>query len=140
MVLAAAYAIYEISFLIKITSGITVEKQVPLNQAEVEIVYSKGNSHNADIVADKLSDYKGGDLAISVVAMEMLEGRRLHKSLVISREKNTKVARMIAERVGIDNSEVVYRPSIEKDMSPTVTVVLGEDMPELLNETSTKEI
>jgi len=128
IILVAAYSIYEISFLIKLTSGITVEKQVPANQAEVEIVYSNGNLLNAEFVAKKLTDLTGGDLAVSVVGMEALEGRFLHKSLVISRQKNTKLAAMVAKKIGIDNSRVVYRAPIDKDMSPTITLVLGEDL------------
>ena len=127
-ILVAAYSIYEISFLIKLTSGITVEKQVPANQAEVEIVYAQGNLLNAEIVASKLTDYRGRDLAIAVVAMEALDGRLLHKSLVISRLKNTKIAAMVAKKIGINNSRVVYRAPIDKDMSPTIALVLGEDL------------
>jgi len=137
--LVAAYTIYEISFLIKLTSGITVEKQVPANQADVEIVYSKGNLLNAEIVANKLTDYRGSDLAIAVVGMEALEGRLLRKTLVISRKKNTKIAEMVAEKIGIDNSKVVYRAPIDKDMSPTVTLVLGQDLPVVVEEIA-KEI
>lgn len=139
LILAAAYTIYEISFLIKLTSGITVEKQVPAIRADVEIVYAQGNLLNAEIVASKLTDYRGGELAIAVVAMEALDGRLLHKSLVISRLKNTKIAEMVAEKIGIDNSKVVYRAPIDKDMSPTVTLVLGEDLPVVING-KTKEI
>jgi len=128
LILAVAYSIYEISFLIKLTSGITVEKQVPANQAEVEIVYSNGNLLSAEFVAKKLTDLTGGDLAVSVVGMEALEGRLLHKSLVISRQKNTEIAAMVAKKIGIDNSRVVYRAPIDKDMSPTITLVLGEDL------------
>ncbi len=128
LILAVAYSIYEISFLIKLTSGITVEKQVPANQAEVEIVYSNGNLLSAEFVAKKLTDLTGGDLAVSVVGMEALEGRLLHKSLVISRQKNTKIAAMVAKKIGIDNSRVVYRAPIDKDMSPTITLVLGKDL------------
>jgi len=133
LILAAAYTIYEISFLIKLTSGITVEKQVPAIRADVEIVYAQGNLLNAEIVSSKLTDYRGGELAIAVVAMEALDGRLLHKSLVISRLKNTKIAEMVAEKTGIDNSKVVYRAPIDKDMSPTVTLVLGEDLPVVIN-------
>ncbi|MCH9025372.1 MAG: hypothetical protein IH931_08570 [candidate division Zixibacteria bacterium] len=139
IILVAAYTIYEISFLIKLTSGITVEKQVPANQADVEIVYSKGNLLSAEFVAKKLTDLTGGDLAVSVVGMEALEGRLLHKSLVISRQKNTKIAEMVAEKIGIDNSNVIYRAPIDKDMSPTVTLVLGEDLPVVVEEKA-KEI
>ncbi|MEE8404558.1 MAG: hypothetical protein V3S17_04120 [candidate division Zixibacteria bacterium] len=139
IIVVAAYTIYEISFLIKLTSGITVEKQVPANQAEVEIVYARGNLLSAEFVANKLTDYRGSDLAIAVVGMEALEGRLLRKSLVISREKNTKIAQMVAEKIGIDNSKVVYRAPIDKDMSPTVTLVLGEDLPVYVQEKA-KEI
>ena len=134
IILVAAYTIYEISFLIKLTSGITVEKRVPANQADVEIVYSKGNLLNAEFVANKLTDYRGEDLAISVVGMEALEGHLLHKNLVISRKKNKKIAQMVAAKIGIDNSKVVYRAPIDKDMSPTVTLVLGEDLPVVAEE------
>ena len=137
--LVAAYTIYEISFLIKLTSGITIEKQVPANQADVEIVYSEGNLLNAEIVANKLTNYSGGDLTISVVGLEALEGRLLRKSLVISRKKNTKIAKMVAEKIGIDNSKVVYRAPIDKFVSPTVTLVIGEDLPVIV-EKKTKEI
>lgn len=139
IILVAAYTIYEITFLIKLTSGITVEKQVPANQADVEIVYAKGSLLSAEFVARKLTDYRGGDLAISVVGMEELESRLLHKSLVISRQENTKIAELVAEKIGIDNSKVVYRAPIDKDVSPAVTLVLGEDLP-LVVEEITKEI
>ena len=82
-----------------------------------------------------------GDLAIAIVGMEALEGRLLRKSLVISRKKNTKIAEMVAEKIGIENSKVVYRAPIERDMSPTVTLVLGEDLPVFIEEkTRAKEI
>ena len=139
LILAVAYSIYELSFLIKLTSGITVEKQVPAYQADVEIVYAKGNLLSAEFVANKLTDYRGEDLAISVVGMEELDHRLLHKSFVISRQKNTKIAELVAEKIGIDNSKVVYRAPIDIDVSPAVTLVLGEDLP-LVVEEITKEI
>ena len=126
-------AVYQLVFMVCLTAGISKEKPAPGQIVTVEIINASGISQMSKQVRAKLSEVKDKDIIVRVVQAERLDYKEIEKSLVISRNKNTELAKFIAGAVGISKSEVVYRPALENDMSPIVTLVLGEDIQELLN-------
>lgn len=132
LVLAVA-ALYQVFFMVRLTAGISNEKPGPENLATVEIVNASGAAVNSALAKDKLDKIVNEKVEIRVVKTERLEYKNIHKSLVISRSENTELAEMVASIIGLDKSEVVFRPSFEKDMPPAVTLVLGEDIQEVFN-------
>jgi len=132
LVLAVA-ALYQVFFMVRLTAGISNEKPGPEHLATVEIVNASGAAVNSALAKDKLDKVISEKVEIQVVKMERLEYKNINKSLVISRSENTELAELVASIIGLDKSEVVFRPSFEKDMSPAVTLVLGEDIQEVFN-------
>jgi hypothetical protein len=135
-----AIAFYQVFFMVLLTVGITNEKPAPQHLATVEIVNASGTARNSSLVKDKLEKVSRESIDILVVRTERLEYKNIGSSLVISRSEDTELAELIAKIVGLKESEVVYRPPVENDMSPSVTLVLGEDIEQVLNpEKPTKE-
>ncbi len=135
-----AMALYQVFFMVRLTAGITSEKPTPQHWATVEIVNASGITHNSALVKGQLESISQENIEILVIRTERLEYKNIGKSLVISRSEDTELAEMIAKIVGLDESEIVYRPPFENDMSPSVTLVLGEDIGQVLNpEKPTKE-
>lgn len=141
MVLAlTAMALYQVFFMVRLTAGITSEKPAPEQLVTVEIVNASGLAQNSALVKGKLENIRQEDFEILVVKMERLEYKNIGRSLVISRSADTRPAEFVARSMGLNESEIVYRPSLENDMSPSVTLVLGEDIQQVLNpEKPTKE-
>lgn len=135
----AAFVLHELFFMVQITAGISNEKPEPEHFVTLEIVNASGIPQISKQVAAKIDKKKPDDMAITLVNTERLEYRDISKSLVISRDENTELAKIIAEVIGLDKSEVVYRPSIENDLSPSVTLVLGEDIAQILNPEKTNQ-
>lgn len=134
-----AYALYQMFFMVRLTAGISAEKPVPKYYATVEIVNASGLPQNVKAVTDFLKSKSGSELEIVFTGAERLEYRNIEKTLIISRIKETEPARRIAAIFGMDKSEVVYRPPVETDMSPKVTLVLGEDIRQMLNPDKTNK-
>jgi len=136
----AGLALNQVFFMVRLTAGISNEKPVPEHLATVEIVDASGFAQNGALVKERLDRVKQEYIEILVVKTERLEYKNIGKSLVISRSENTELAEFVAGSIGLDESEIVYRPSLENDMSPSVTLVLGEDIQQVLNpEKLTKE-
>lgn len=125
--------IYQLFFMVKITAGVSNEKPAPEHVATVEIINASGIAQISKQVTEKLEKIKQDRIEIIVVKAERLEYRNIGKSLVISRDEDTELAEFVANALGLKESEVVFRPAQENDMSPAVTLVLGEDIQQVLN-------
>ena len=125
--------IYQLFFMVKITAGVSNEKPAPEQVATIEIINASGIAQIGKQVTEKLESSEQDKIEIIVVNSERLEYKKIAKSLIISREENTETAEFIAKTLGLEESEVVFRPSIENDMAPSVTVVLGEDIQLIMN-------
>jgi hypothetical protein len=140
MLVGAAYAMHQIFFMVRLTAGISNEKAVPRYFATVEIVNASGIAQVSSQVTDFINHNKLADMEILISQAERLEYRNFEKTLVISREEDTELAEQVAAVLGLKKTDVVFRPPIEKDLSPKVTLVLGEDIRQLLNpQKQTKE-
>ncbi len=138
--IVAAMVVYQLLFLVQITAGDSSEKTAPEQVATVEIINASGISLISKQVTDKLKLIERDKIEIIVVSAEKLEYKNMAKCLVISRDEDTELAEFVAQALGLSESEVVFRPSFEKDVSPAVTLVLGEDIEQVLNpETPDKE-
>jgi hypothetical protein len=137
LLVMAVYALYQIFFMVRLTAGMTAEKPVAKYYATVEIVNASGIAQISKPAAEYLKEHKSPDLEIVITDVGRLEYRIIEKTLVISREEDTELAERIAAAFGLDDAEVVYRPPIEKDMSPNVTLVLGADVKHVLNSEKT---
>ncbi len=125
--------IYQLFFMVQITAGVSNEKPVPEHVATVEIINASGITQISKQVTEKLQTAEQNEIEIIVVAAERLEYKNIAKCLVISRNEDTELAEFVAKTLGISQSEVVFRRGEANDMSPSVTLVLGEDIQQILN-------
>ena len=133
--------IYQLFFMVQITAGVSNEKPAPEQVATVEIINASGIAQISKQVTEKLETSDQNRIEIIVTKAERLEYKNIAKSLIISREEDTRLAEFVAKALGLGESEVVFRRAYENDMSPSVTLVLGEDIQQILNpEKPTKEI
>lgn len=124
---------YQLFFMVQITAGVSNERPSPEYVATVEIINASGIPQISKQVTEKLEKSEQSRIEIIVVKAEKLEYKNIAKSLVISRDEDTEVAEFVARAIGLKESEVVYRTSHETDMAPAVTLVLGEDIEQVLN-------
>ncbi len=124
---------YQLFFMVQITAGVSNEKPSAEHVATVEIINASGIAQISQQVTEKLEEAEQSRIEIIVVKAEKLEYKNMAKSLVISRDEDTELAEFVARAMGLEESEVVYRSSRENDMSPSVTLVLGEDIEQVLN-------
>jgi len=133
VIIATAYAVHQIFFMVRLTAGISNEKPSAKYFATVEIINASGTSGLGKQLTEFLHKNISREVEIAVVNAERLDYRNIEKTIVISRIENTKMAEYVAETIGLKKSEVVYRPSVDNDKSPKVTLVLGEDIQQVLN-------
>lgn len=131
--------LYQLVFMVRLTAGISKEKPAPNHFVTIEIINASGTAQFSRQIEKRLNEYKNSDIIVTVTNAEKLDYKELEKSLVIARDENTELAKYVARIAGIDESEVVFRPALEDDMSPMVTLVLGEDMAQLLNPPKTNK-
>ena len=131
---------YQLYFMVQITAGVSNEKPAPELVASVEIINASGIAQISKQVTEKLETTGQNKIEIIVVKAERLEYKNIAKSLIISRDENMELAEFVAKALGLNESEVVFRRAHENDMSPSVTLVLGQDIQQVLNpEKPTKE-
>lgn len=129
----AVYALYQILFMVRLTAGISRERPGPEHLVTVEIVNASGTAQNSALAKSKLAGHANKNVELVIVNSERLEYKNIERSLVISRSADREWAECVAKMIGLGESEVVYRPAYERDLSAMVTLVLGEDIGEVLN-------
>lgn len=128
------------STLVKVARGVSQTAATPERVLRLEILNGCKGAGVASEAAGILSDYKDERLEIVVVGTGDFEVRKVSKTFVVSREKDRTAARHLAELLGLDESEVVYKPLDNNYRQVSATLVLGEDyVATMLPGTSDKE-
>ncbi|HOP07582.1 MAG TPA: LytR C-terminal domain-containing protein [candidate division Zixibacteria bacterium] len=130
VVIATAFilvVLYVASISIRVTGGVSKTLDSPDHTIRLQVLNGCGISGLASRTADMLADYADQDIEIKVVDTDNFEIRDVPKSMIISREENKRVATLLAAKLGISASEVVYRPLENNYKQVTVTLVLGAD-------------
>ncbi len=133
--------LYFLSSTIRVAGGISKVIDTPAHLMRLQVINDSGVEGLAKQVAERLSDYTGYDLEIMVVDVFDFNLRRSPKSFVVARNQDKTAARMLAEKIGLDPSEVVFQPLEHNHRQVSATLILGEDYETItLPQTVAKEI
>ncbi len=119
--------LYWLSSVGRVVGGISQVMDTPTKIVRLQIVDGSGVDGFARRVAKNLSSYADPDLKIKIVEVVDFDRRKLSKSFVISRERNKIAARMLAQKISLDPSEVAFKPLEHNVRQVSATLVLGED-------------
>jgi len=111
----------------RVVGGISQVMDMPTQVVKLQIVDGSGVDGLARQVTKDLTSYADPDLEIKVIEVVDFDRRKLSKSFVISRERDKTAARMLAQKINLDPSEVVFKPLEHNVRQVSATLVLGED-------------
>ncbi len=127
IVAAVIVVIFVASFAVKVTKGVTRTVEAPQYQVRLQVLNGCGKVGLAARMADELDSYRDEQMQIRVVDTDDFESRPVHESFIISREEDRTAARLLAGRLGLNESEVIYKAIENNYRQVSVTLVLGND-------------
>ena len=130
VVLVTAFAIvlaYIVSVTVKVTSGVSKTIETPSHLIRLQVLNGCGVKGLASRVADDLARYTDKDLEIMIVDTDNFAVREVLESFLISRTEDLTEAELLADRLGLDQSAIVYRELENNHRHVSVTLVLGAD-------------
>ncbi len=119
--------LYQLTSTLTVAGGISRVIDKPTHLVRLQVVNSSGVKGLMREVAKRLSDYADSMLEVRVVDMVDFDLRELPRSFVISREQDKTEAALLAKKLGLDPSEVVYRPLEHNNRQVSATLVVGKD-------------
>lgn len=128
LVVAAVLTVAGVAlFSVKIASGVTRELETPSEPMRLQIVNGSGVNGAETRLSHQLNGYTGEGLNILVVEADHFDLKRVMYSFIVSRQQDDRAARLLATRIGLEASDVIYEPLENNVRSVGVTLVLGED-------------
>lgn len=132
LILAALVVVVMVAvFTTRVTQGVTRAVPTPAHQVRLEILNGCGQSGIAGKTARMLSELKNEQVEIRVIATGDFDIRPVQKSFLVSRESDQEPAELLAEILGMDPSEVTYKPLEHNYRQVSATLVVGEDFDKL---------
>jgi hypothetical protein len=119
--------VYLITISVKVSTGISQTITSQDQVIRLQVLNACGVAGLASRTGARLDSYRGENFEIELTDTDNFEVRDLPRSIIISRIENTVPARLLAEYLGLDPSQVVFRP-LENNLNHiSVTLILGED-------------
>ncbi len=134
----ALVVIYAASFAIRITHGISKTIDEPQYTIRIQVLNGCGVDGAASRVADQLPTIVGLPLEIIVVDVDDFKSYHVKESFLISRDKDLRPLKIMANQLGIENKEIEFVPIENNYRSISATLVLGEDYQEIISIRSNK--
>ena len=128
LVVICAIAVVYVSMTgAKVLGGVSRDADVPLKVIQVEIVNATGVQGVGSRVAKVLDGYAYDNVEVKVVVNDEFSIRTIPGTLLISRVADDASIPELAGRLGLNESEVDYRPLENNYRQVSATLVLGED-------------
>jgi hypothetical protein len=119
--------LYFLSSTLTVAGGVSRVIDRPTHLVRLQVVNGSGVRGLAREVIKRLSDYTDSVLELQVVEAVDFNLMELPRSFVISREQDKTAAALLAKKLGLDPSEVVYRPLEHNSRQVSATLVVGKD-------------
>lgn len=119
--------LYFLSSTLTVAGGVSRVIDRPTHMVRLQVVNGSGVRGLARKVIKRLSDYADSVLELQVVEAVDFDLRELPRSFVISREQDKTAAALLAKKLGLDPSEVVYMPLEHNNRQVSATLVVGKD-------------
>jgi len=115
------------SSTLKVAKGISRVIDMPAHLVRLQVVNGSDVEELMQEVVESLENFVDSTLEIRVVDTINFDIKSLPLSFVVSREKDKTAAVLLAEKLGLDPSKVVYKPLEHNNRQVSATLVLGED-------------
>ncbi len=112
---------------LRAAAGFSREVETPDHLVRLHIVNGSSIKGLGREVAGNLDGFVDKELEVEVVRTETFDMTNLPRTLVISRIADTRAARLLARRLGLDPSNVVFEPLEHNTELISATLVLGQD-------------
>ncbi len=112
---------------LRAAAGFSREVETPDHLVRLHIVNGSSIKGLGREVAGNLDGFVDKELEVEVVRTETFDMTNLPRTLVISRVADTRAARLLARRLGLDPSNVVFEPLEHNTELISATLVLGQD-------------
>jgi hypothetical protein len=116
-----------LSLAVRVTRGVTQTELTPQYVVRLEILNGCSRAGIASEAARILSGYNNDELEIIVIETGDFDLTDVSKTMVISRDRDQTGAERLARLIGINDSEVTYKPMENNYRQISVTLVLGGD-------------
>ncbi len=124
---AVLVVVYGALFAVRVTTGYAAIEGSPDYVVRLQVVDASGDAVGVREMRKTLDGWTDGVLAVDIVETIPFDGHVVGESFVVSRQENLRAATMLAERVGVDESAVSFRPLADNRRMITSTLVVGED-------------
>ena len=113
----------------------------PLTAVRVQVLTVDAGAESAAEIGKWLEAQADSSFAIDVVEANRYELRSAARTLIVSRVEDETAARRLANRIGLDPSEVIYKPLEHNTKQATVTLIVGSDFDRIVSSQQiTKEL
>ena len=119
--------VYLGSVTLKVTSGVSKTIESPKYQVRLQILNGCGVRGAAGMIGDRLGNYRDDEIELMVVDTDNFDLTEIPESFVIARTENAREAIILADKLGLNNDNIEYRPLDNNFRHVSVTLVLGSD-------------
>jgi hypothetical protein len=124
--------VYVGSMTVRITTGVSKTIENASHTVRLQVLNGCGIPGAANVIADKLTGYKDNELEIKIVDTDNFDVRKVSETFIISRLEDKSTAQLLAQKIGLDPSEVTYKTLENNYRHVSATLVLGEDYKDVL--------
>jgi hypothetical protein len=125
VIAAAAVLVYTVSVVNQVASGYSAEEPTPRHVIRLAVVDATDDGKLVGSVKQEIRALSDMELSVEIVETATFDVRSVERSFIISRQENLTAARLLAKRLGLDPSEVEYKPLVNNRKHVTATLVLG---------------
>jgi hypothetical protein len=119
------------SLALRIIQGASRSVDAPRYSIRLQVLNTTSARNAAAKLTEQLSDYADSQIEVKVVDVSRFDLRRVTTSFIVAREEDKAAATLLAERIGLESSAVIYEPLEYNYRQISATLVIGEDYREL---------
>lgn len=93
----------------------------------VDIINCTGQTGVAAKISRGIDGFQDSEIQIEVAEAVDYDLKKIRQSLIVARERNLETARLVAERLGFDNSRVIYKELKQNHRHVAVSLLVGQD-------------
>jgi len=135
----ALVVIYAASFAIRITHGFSKTIESPDYIIRLQILNGCGTDGVAGRVAEAIPGKIKLPLDVKILDVDDFDSYDVEESFIITRDKDTEAAEILADQLGIDTDKITYQKLENNYRSISATLVLGKDYEETILKTFSKD-
>lgn len=120
-------------FVVRVSAGVSAEVPAAERLIRLQVIDAGGNAQAADKLTRLVTDLSDDNAQVTLLERDTMDRHTIGDSFVISRERDLDPARWLADRLGLDDADVVFRPLENNHKQISVTLVLGEDCENIIN-------